>query len=215
MPVRTSSSSPRPPAGKPRKRLQPEERKHTILQAARKVFSKSGDPTAATVKSIASAAGISEGIIYRHFESKDQLYFEAIVEPLTDAIAAYVHEAAKLDPAAGDAARDEIRRLFWRNLITSLKPNVPLLGLVMFGEPNRARRFYRTHFTEAVDALAERWTKLFAKGDPDYPSREVAVSVLGLAIMFSVDARFNADFDLEHAVSALERITRVGFWPEL
>jgi AcrR family transcriptional regulator len=202
-------------AGTPRKRLPPDERKHTILEAARKVFSNSGDPTAATVKAIASAAGISEGIIYRHFDSKDQLYFEAIVEPLTDAINGYVLEAAELDPAADAAAREQIRRLFWRNLLTSLRPIVPLLGLVMFGEPKRARQFYRNNFTGAVNALADRWTKLFARQDPDYPSREVALSVLGMTLMFAVDARFNRDFDLESAISALERITHEGFWPDL
>src|ERR1700694_4950563 len=85
--------------GTPRKRLPPDERRHTILEAARKVFSKTGDPTATTMKAIASAAGISEGIIYRHFESKEQLYFESIVEPLTDAITGYVERASAVTPA--------------------------------------------------------------------------------------------------------------------
>ena len=39
-----------------------------------------------TIKVIAQHSGISEGVIYRHFESKDQLFFEAVVEPLQRAV---------------------------------------------------------------------------------------------------------------------------------
>jgi AcrR family transcriptional regulator len=199
----------------PRRRLPSEERRRSILVAARKVFSESGDPTGTTMKSIASAAGISEGIIYHHFESKEQLYFESIVQPLTDAIAAYVEEAAHLDRIPSGEAADAMRHLFWRNIIQSLQSIVPLLGLVLFGEPKQARQFYRTNFTEAVDALADRWQRLFGQRGSGHPSREVALSVLGMTMMFAIDARFNKDFDLDQAVESLTQITRYGFWPEV
>jgi len=197
------------------RRLPSDERRGTILAAARKVFSQSGDPTGTTMKSIANAAGISEGIIYRHFESKEQLYFESIVQPLTDTISAYVHEASSIDRFPSAETADAMRHLFWRNIIESLQPIVPLLGLVLFGEPKQARQFYQSNFSAAVDALAERWQNLFRQQQPNHPSREVALSVLGMTLMFAVDARFNKEFDLDSAVDSLTEITRFGFWPDL
>ena len=50
-----------------------------------------------TVKVIAEHSGISEGVIYRHFESKDQLFFEAVVEPLKKAVDDLVAATAVVD----------------------------------------------------------------------------------------------------------------------
>ena len=69
-----------------RRRLTAEARKSSILEAARRAFTETGDMTGTTIRFIAERAGISEGIIYRHFPSKDQLFIEAVVEPLTEAI---------------------------------------------------------------------------------------------------------------------------------
>ena len=64
------------------RRMRADARKRSILKAARKAFSETGDLNGTTIKIIAQHAEISEGVIYRHFESKDQLFFEAAVEPL-------------------------------------------------------------------------------------------------------------------------------------
>src|SRR5271165_5762566 len=69
-----------------RRRLTAEARKSSILAAARRAFTETGDMNGTTIKLIATRSGISEGVIYRHFESKDQLFFEAVVEPLQKAV---------------------------------------------------------------------------------------------------------------------------------
>src|SRR4249920_2375710 len=83
--VAKSATHPAAPAGgapRPRRRLTAEARKSSILAAARRAFTETGDMNGTTIKVIAGHSGISEGVIYRHFESKDQLFFEAVVEPL-------------------------------------------------------------------------------------------------------------------------------------
>jgi AcrR family transcriptional regulator len=75
-----------PETATPRRRLTAQARKSSILAAARRAFTETGDMNGTTIKLIAERSGISEGVIYRHFGSKDQLFFEAVVEPLKKAV---------------------------------------------------------------------------------------------------------------------------------
>src|SRR3954451_5297768 len=79
------------------RRLAAEARRSSILQAARRAFSETGDMNGTTIRLIAERGGISEGVIYRHFESKDQLFFEAVVEPLHQAVDDLVAAAEVVD----------------------------------------------------------------------------------------------------------------------
>src|ERR1700691_3061984 len=49
------------------RRMRADARKRSILKAARKAFSETGDLNGTTIKIIAQHAEISEGVIYRHF----------------------------------------------------------------------------------------------------------------------------------------------------
>src|SRR3954468_19334648 len=90
-PAGTRSPAPRA------RRLNAEARRSSILKAARRAFTETGDMNGTTIRAIAERGGISEGVIYRHFESKDQLFFEAVVEPLSEAVDALVLAAADVD----------------------------------------------------------------------------------------------------------------------
>src|SRR5215472_10649646 len=70
----------------PRRRLNADARRGLILKAARKAFSETGDVSGTTIRTIADKAGISEGLIYRHFTSKEQLYMEAVFTPLQEVV---------------------------------------------------------------------------------------------------------------------------------
>src|SRR6266568_1961312 len=98
--VPKAATRPATPAGSapgPRRRLTAEARKSSILAAARRAFTETGDMNGTTIKMIAEHSGISEGVIYRHFESKDQLIFEAVVEPLKKAVDDLVAATAVVD----------------------------------------------------------------------------------------------------------------------
>jgi AcrR family transcriptional regulator len=63
------------------------ETKHRILQAAQRLFASRGyDGT--TTRDLASAAGVAEGTLFRHFENKKAILIEVAtqgwVEILTD-----------------------------------------------------------------------------------------------------------------------------------
>lgn len=46
------------------------------------VFERTGDIGSATTKMIAQEAGINEAILYRHFGSKEEIFYTSVVEPL-------------------------------------------------------------------------------------------------------------------------------------
>jgi AcrR family transcriptional regulator len=221
--VTTSNASPRRAvrartdgAARTRQRLKAPERRHMILVAARKAFSKSGDLNGTTIRAIAQQAKISEGVIYQHFESKEELFFEAIVEPLRRAIASVVDEVGDFNPVRG-ANEDiaELTRRFWTTMMKTMDQILPLLGLVLFSETTRARAFYRGPFTDAVNELADTWQHIYDKIGVAYNAREVALASIGIAISFSLDSRYQRDFDLESTVEVLTAITHGDFWPAL
>ncbi len=63
-----------PPA---RRRLKPEARREGLLEAAASVFAERGYE-AARIEQIAEAAGVSPGLLYRHFAGKKELYAELV-----------------------------------------------------------------------------------------------------------------------------------------
>jgi TetR/AcrR family transcriptional regulator len=56
-----------------RKRFPAEQRRNQLLRIAVDLFSKRGFEST-TTKAIAAAAGVSEGVIFQHFATKEQLY---------------------------------------------------------------------------------------------------------------------------------------------
>lgn len=96
-----------------------------IEAAALALFVRRG-VTAATTREIAAAAGVSEGAIYRHFDSKDELAAEMFLKIHTR-LAALIREAAREKRGIGEqtaaiidaycATADEDFRLFTFHLL--------------------------------------------------------------------------------------------------
>jgi AcrR family transcriptional regulator len=205
------------PAAK-RRRLTAEARKTSILEAARRAFTETGDMNGTTIKLIAEYGGISEGVIYRHFESKDQLFVEAVVEPLRDAVDELVaaSEAVDRDEALTPERQLQTMKGLYRQLIATLEDVLPLLGLVLFGDPQVAEGFYRKHFAVAMDRLAEAWRVVekrygFELESPDISAR----AVMGIALVLAMEARLGKSFNRDRAVSLVSEGTVKGFFPPL
>ena len=64
---------------------QPIQTKEKIITSARKLFSEKGFK-GATTAAIAKSAGISEGTIYRHFSSKEELLAACVIPVLEDLV---------------------------------------------------------------------------------------------------------------------------------
>ncbi len=64
----------------PRRRRDPEASQAAILEAAREVFTERGYARA-TIREIARRAGVTHGLVMRHFGSKEQLLLKALPGP--------------------------------------------------------------------------------------------------------------------------------------
>lgn len=203
---------------KPRRRkLKADARKGSILAAARSVFADTGDMSGTTVRMIAAQAGISEGMIYRHFKSKDQLFAEAVIEPLKSSIDTLMAAVTSpsFDVIAPRTPEEQRHALttFFRHLVTVFDDILPLLSLVLFGDPATAAVFYRDHLAGAIDSLAEAWRRAetYYGNRVDDP-RLSADAVLGIALFLALEGRFNDTFDREGALATVSAFTIDGFF---
>jgi AcrR family transcriptional regulator len=201
-----------------RRRLTAEARKTSILAAARRAFSETGDMNGTTIKLIAERSGISEGVIYRHFDSKDQLFFEAVVEPLKKAVDDLVAATAAVDQDEPLTPQRQLQTMtgLYRQLTATLEQVLPLLGLVLFGDPHVARRFYRENFAVAMDRLAEAWREVedrygFPFESPDISAR----AVMGMALILALESHHTRKFDRDRALTLISEGTVKGFFPAI
>jgi AcrR family transcriptional regulator len=199
-----------------RQRLTAQARRSSILAAARRAFSETGDVNGTTIKLIAERSGISEGAIYRHFDSKDQLFFEAVVEPLKKAIDDLVEAAAVVDrdqPLTPDRQLETATGMY-RQLTATMRQVLPLLGLVLFGDPKVAQRFYRENFSMAMDRLAQAWADVEGRHDVPFDSADVAArAVMGMALILALENTYGKSFGRDRLLSLITEGTLHGFFP--
>jgi AcrR family transcriptional regulator len=198
-----------------RRRLTAEDRKRSILKAARRAFTETGDMNGTTIRMIAEQGGISEGVIYRHFESKDQLFVEAVVEPLREAVDQLVAASQVIDrdePLTPKRQRESLTGLY-RQLTSTLEEVLPLLGLVLFGDPQVARQFYRKNFVVAMDRLADAWREVEDRYGVKFESADISArAVMGIALILALENHYNNRFDRDRAISLVGRGTIEGFF---
>lgn len=201
-----------------RRRLTAAARKRSILQAAREAFTETGDANGTTIRVIAERGGISEGVIYRHFESKDQLFFEAVVEPLREAVDSLVAATQVVDrdgPVTPERRQAAMKSLY-RQLTSTLDEMLPLLGLVLFGDPATAQHFYRESFAAAMDRLGEAWQAAARRVGTEMDAPDLSArAVMGMALITALERHHDERFDTERALDTLSERTLNGFFPDV
>jgi AcrR family transcriptional regulator len=216
--VTQSATPPATVSAAPRRRLTAEARKSSILAAARRAFTETGDMNGTTIKLIAARSGISEGVIYRHFESKDQLFLEAVVEPLKKAVDEIVAATELVDrdePLTPERQLSTMTGLY-RQLVSTLEEVLPLLGLVLFGDPQVAKKFYRENFSVAMDRLAGAWREVEDRYGFPFESPDIAArAVMGMALLLAMESKHSKRFDRDRAVSLISDGTVKGFFPTI
>jgi AcrR family transcriptional regulator len=104
---------------RPRRATTRDERRGTLLKAARQVFAQKGYH-AATVDDVTRAAGVAKGTFYLHFQEKREIYVEVISGflHLVQDIGRQVGERATAGPdflTRAEEAADDLMRIFTEN----------------------------------------------------------------------------------------------------
>jgi AcrR family transcriptional regulator len=200
------------------RRLPSTERKSAILEAARRAFIEAGDVNGTTIRVIAEKAGVSEGLIYRHFSSKEQLFIEAVLEPLQQRVDKLVAASEVVDRAEPLTPRrqKETMEILYRQLIATFTEVLPLLGLVLFSDPAIAQKFYRENFSVSMDQLGAVWNQVLERyGTTDGSSDITARAVMGTALILALESFHNTEFDLDRAIRLTAEGYIHGFFPTI
>jgi AcrR family transcriptional regulator len=175
-----------PPRKGRRPRRSGAQRQAEILAAARQEFIRSGY-AGTSVRDIARVADVNEAMLYRFFESKDDLFEAAVAEPLEEAV------VAAFAPAAKGATVLEVSEAFVANLLRTMEEIAPLLTVVL-SDAERGQRFYREHFEPAVERLERGVEKNIDKWEHrDFDWRTAIKSVFGMCLFMALDARFGSE----------------------
>lgn len=192
MPSRSARS--RAPYSNPQPRLSADERRQQIIQAARQVFEQTGFDGART-RDLAAAAGVNEALLYRHFGSKEELFEAAVAAPLEEAVNKVV-ELSGAPPeefdATGTVMYDRTYRFIF-DLLGVMDEIGPLMGVMLFGQADRAGEYFRNRIDPALNDL-ERVVEanLSAWRHKDFDVALMVRLAVGMAWFIATADRLNA-----------------------
>ncbi|MGE0304380.1 MAG: TetR/AcrR family transcriptional regulator [Acidimicrobiia bacterium] len=175
-----------------RVRLTGQARRQRILDAARTVFMRNGFEGART-KQIADEGGMAEAMIYRHFDSKEELFAAAVVAPFEQVVEHALADAAAFPSISGHDRIEYSDRLHCE-MHEAMRGLVPFLGPALFANPESGLKFY-------MERLLPLWTAYenaivgFQKSHEHRDIDPVMLSrmMIGLHMGLAIDAFYRGD----------------------
>jgi len=129
------------------------DRRVQILEAATQLFARQGFQ-GTTTKQISEHTGVTEALIFRHFASKDELYW-AVIERKITAAAPGEHMRERLSAAGTDL---EILSGIATQILERRAKDQTLSRLLLYSALENHRlshRFFRTYVAECYEVLAD------------------------------------------------------------
>lgn len=188
-----------------RRRLTAADRRTQLLAAAREVFLDSGMKGART-RRIADVAGVNESLLYQHFSSKEEIFDEAVVKPLSDIVSTVTGVGQNLPPFDPDArVQRQLTQQYIAELLRVFLDVTPLLGVVLFSDRDTGQGFY----AESVAPLATGISDVVRDSFPTWSHREfdprlVTMTVLGACASLSLERHFlGTEIDVDATAAQL------------
>src|ERR1700745_1824598 len=137
----------------PQARVPARDRRLQIMTTAKELFARQGFE-GTTTREIAQRARVNEALIFRHFPSKEDLYW-AIIDHECDRGGIQQSLRAKLESGASD---QQIFAAIAEDILERRSKDGSLSRLLLFSaleNQRRSQRFFRTHVVEYYEMIAE------------------------------------------------------------
>jgi AcrR family transcriptional regulator len=185
-----------------------------ILEAAQALFATQGYRRTGTAQ-IAEAAGIVESTLFRHFNTKAQLFEQAVIAPLRTSVDDLTARRRQADP---DVSNEEAAYNFFDEILTTLRRDSGLLiaALAALTFESETDEFHRLPgaFSDLLAYMDEVMTTRAAERgfavDPQIGSRALLAVALGCTLgeQLLFDATNRPSH--EHLARELAKITAFG-----
>jgi len=144
----------------------PEQRQQEILAAATTVFADRGYQCA-DVQAIADLAGVGKGTVYRHFETKENLFHQALSHCL-DNLRFSIEEAA----AQHDDPLEKLKATMYAYL-SYFEQHPEIIELFSQERAEFRNKPENTQYFIRMQDKREEWLKLFDDIKSVYPTRDI------------------------------------------
>lgn len=191
----------------------PEHRDRTrknILRAARTLFNRHGF-SQVKIDDVMEHAGLTRGGFYSYFESKSELYAEAVRLVLAETPWSR-WDGVDVDFSASDAGRQVILAYLSREHEEDVDGSCPMVTLP--GDVARSDRVVREAFEEVFTSMADLFDEsLKREGRPD---RRRALAMASICVGGMVVARAMASEELAKSIreAAIETALALGGWSD-
>jgi AcrR family transcriptional regulator len=170
-----------------------DKRRAQILDSAREVFLRSG-ASGARVRDLADAAGVNPALLYQHFESKEEMFEEAVLRPLEAAFEATAEAFPDVEATTLDA--DIVREAtaeYIVHLLEAMDGIGALLGIALFDDVDNGRAFFRERLEPLLARLRDVVVAHLPVWDHADYDPEVAVSIVfGTCWYYAIEQRFRS-----------------------
>jgi len=194
----------------PQPRVPAHDRRLQIMAAAKSLFARQGFE-GTTTREIAQKAQVNEAIIFRHFSSKEDLYW-AIIDHECEAGGWQQTLRRQLSSGAGDR---EAFAAIAEEILASRARDTDLSRLLLFSaleNQQRSQRFFQTHVVAYYELIAEYIARRIEQGafrpvNPLLAARGfVGMIVYHSLIQELYGAKHYQDFDVKEVSETLTEI---------
>ena len=186
-----------------RRRLPAEERRRRIILAAQEVFARSNLQGART-RDIAKAADINQATLFEHFESKEALFQEAVVQPLLEAMRGMRQRAEAYEAATSPAELQALAQASAERHLGIFIDIFPLMTASLFSDAELGGRLYREQIAPMIEERGEVLSELL---DDSHDAKFVGLAIFGMMFAVAMDQTFKDKPDdvseLAHKVTQL------------